>query len=119
MSLSPPFENPRESARLGSGCSGTRIPLLLRLGELLEQRLGLRQREAGIGNALAVHHTLPGNVVLPPFYEMALEHRAENLTAARPQLVANRCGDLRLLGVIFQAVAVRAVNHHRFAQLLR
>src|SRR5437773_1842089 len=77
---------------------------LLRLGKLLEQRLGLRQRDARVRNALAIHGVLAGHIVLPPFDEMALEHRPENLPAPRRHLFTDRRGDIRLLGMVLETV---------------
>src|SRR4051812_36762067 len=41
-------------------------------GEILQQRLGLLQRQAGVGDALAVDRGPAGHVVLPAVDQMAL-----------------------------------------------
>src|SRR6516165_6986781 len=83
-------------------------PLSLR--QLFQQRLRALERQAGVGDALSVHRRVSRHVVLPAVDEVALEHRAENAARAALQLRADRCGDQRLLFVIFQAVAVRTVD---------
>src|SRR5437773_7175637 len=84
------------------------IARALRLSQPLEQRLGLLEREARVGDALAVDRRLTGHVILPPLDEVAFDHRAEDLPRARRDLIADRGGDVGLAMMIFVAVAVRA-----------
>ena len=90
--------------------------MMARACERLEQRLSLRERQAGVGDALAVDRRLAGHVVLSSFDQMALDHRAEDLARAGRDLLGNRAGDFRLAQMILVAVAVRAVDHYRVAQ---
>src|SRR5207253_8182277 len=87
--------------------------------EPLEDRLGLLDRQAGVGDALAVDGGLPGHIVLTPFDEVALDHRAEDLPRSRGDLIGDRRGDVRLAQMILVAVAVRAVHHDALAQPFR
>src|SRR6266478_899464 len=48
-------------------------------GEILQQRLGLRQRKAGVRDALTVDGRPSAGVVLAALHEMALQHRSEDL----------------------------------------
>src|ERR1700749_290320 len=91
---------------------------LLSRGQLLEQRLGLLERQAGIRDALAVDRGPAGDVVPTAGDEGALEHRAKYPAGAGRHLPADRRGDERLLLVILVAVAVRAVHHHALPQPL-
>jgi hypothetical protein len=55
-----------------------RAARLLRFGELLQQRLGLRERQAGVGDALPVDGGTARHVILPAFHEVALQHGAKH-----------------------------------------
>src|SRR5829696_2962307 len=102
-----------ERALADQGLSGVRsayrtaCPLGLR--ELFEQRLGLRERQARVGDALAVGGRAARHVVLTPLNQMTLEHRAENLARAAGDLRTDGGGDIGLLQMILEAVAVGTV----------
>lgn len=80
-------------------------------GELVEHRLGGGPVHAGVGDALAVGEWHAGFAVLAAFDEMALDHDAGDGFAASGELFAEGGADERLLAVVFEAVAVAAINH--------
>src|SRR6187397_2411482 len=110
----------RESAigRAGGLGGHGRSAQLLRLRQLLEQRLGLLDRDARVGDALPVDRRGARQVILTAFDEVALEHHAEDLPRPAGDLLGDVGADRPLAPVILLAVAVRAVDHHRLAQAL-
>src|SRR6187401_93224 len=92
---------------------------LLGVCELIQNRFGLCQRNAGVRYALAVHRGLTGYVVLPSFDQVTLEHGAKNLPRPGGDLLGNGCRNLGLATMILAAVAVGAIDHDWWRQRLR
>src|SRR5437870_1511232 len=103
------LDDDRPQPRRHQGLRVARAALLLSRRQLLEERLGLLDRDARVGDALSVRGSPARHVVLPPFDQMALDHRAKHLPRPLCDLVGDRLGGDPLAGVILLAVAVRAV----------
>src|SRR5690606_1850982 len=75
-------------------------------GEVVEQRQGLVEGEAGVGDALAEGERAPGGQVLAAAEEVALEHDAADGTAIGRELGGDVDGDVALPRGLLLAVAV-------------
>ena len=89
------------------------------LRQLRQHGLGLREADAGIGNADAVGEFFTFFDVLPAFVEVAFNHHAGDAGIATADLRGHIGGHINLLGVLFAAVGVREVDHDLLAQFRR
>lgn len=77
---------------------------LLGRRELLEERVGLLERDAGIRDAQPVNARPAWHVVLPPRNEVTFEHCTEDLPGPGRDLLADRRGHVCLTLRILETV---------------
>src|SRR5579871_6300523 len=73
--------------------------------------MGLRPRDAGVGNALPINERLPRYELLRAFHEIAFEHYAEDVAISRGDLPGNIAAHQALAPMVLVAVGVAAVDH--------
>src|SRR5687768_9356441 len=101
----------RRAARLFSLDLGFDAALAHGLGEFVEERAALFPGDTAVGNAHAILQGLARHEVLPPAFEMAFHHDAEDALFAAADLRRDVVSHVELLLRILAAVAVAEIDH--------
>src|SRR6185436_14982277 len=86
------------------------------IGERLEQLLAVLPADAAIGDALPVDERLTRHEILPPGFQVTLDHDAENAVLAGGELARDIGADLDLLLRILARVRMAEIDHQALGE---
>lgn len=84
--------------------------------QVFQQRFGVFEADAGIGDRDAVTQRLAGREILAAFVDVAFDHHADDAAFAACELAGDIGADVDLARELLARVGMREVDHHALRQ---